>query len=119
MSRRQLISSDEAVQAKCQHTSRCSDCPWARTALNGWLGGVSIDDWLHTAHSDTHVDCHTLHGAQCAGVAVYRRNVCKRVEAPLLRLERDTVKVFATPMEFKAHHERFPEPKNDNQKGNE
>lgn len=108
MTKRKLISREEAVQAKGQHTKPCSDCPWAREALNGWLGGGSIDDWLHTAHSDAHVDCHTLRGAQCAGLAIYRRNVCKRVEPPLLVLERDTDKVFATPMEFREHHEKGP-----------
>jgi hypothetical protein len=103
-----LISSAEAVPAKGQHKKPCSDCPWARTALNGWLGGGTVDEWLMTAHRDHHVDCHTLKGAQCAGLAIYRRNVCKRVEAPLLTLEKDTDKVFATPMEFREHHSRRP-----------
>lgn len=101
---RRCISSEEAVQAKGQHTRPCSDCPWARTALNGWLGGASVDDWLHTAHNDHKVDCHILKGAQCAGLAIYRRNVVKGVQPPLLKLERDTEKVFATPREFRDHH---------------
>lgn len=108
---RQLISSDEARPAKCQHTKPCSDCPWARRALNGWLGGASVDDWLRTAHSDTHVECHTLTGVQCAGLAIYRRNVCKSVMPPLLKLEADREHAFATPMEFRAHHERMPDTK--------
>lgn len=105
---RRLISSEEAVQAKCQHKTPCSDCPWARAALNGWLGGASIDEWLRTAHSDTRVDCHTLKGAQCAGLAIYRKNVVKRVEPPLLALPADDAKVFSTPMQFRAHHEAMP-----------
>lgn len=108
MTQRRLISSDEAVQAKVQHSIPCSDCPWARTALNGWLGGASIDDWLFTAHRDHLVDCHTLRGAQCAGIAIYRRNVCKRTDPPILSLPADAERVFATPMEFRAHHETLP-----------
>lgn len=104
---RQLISSDEAVQAKCQHTTPCSDCPWSRKSLNGWLGGASIEEWLRTAHSDTQVDCHTLKGAQCAGLAIYRSNVCKSVMPPLLKLPKDTEKVFSFG-EFRTHHEASP-----------
>lgn len=106
--RRKLITSDEAKPRKAQHTAPCSDCPWARDALNGWLGGASIDDWLRTAHSDTFVPCHTVGNQQCAGLAIYRRNVCKRVEPPLLALPADTARVFSTPMEFRAHHESSP-----------
>ena len=63
-----------------------------------------------TAHSDGIVECHTLTGAQCAGIAIYRRNVVKRVEPPNMRLEADHEKVFSTPMEFRDHHERFMKP---------
>jgi len=105
---KQLICSDEAAQARIQHTKPCSDCPFARTALNGWLGGYSIDDWLATAHGDAPEPCHVIDNQQCAGIAIYRRNVCKRVEPPTLKLPADRDKVFATPMEFRAHHERFP-----------
>lgn len=108
MAGRQLISSDEAVQGKVQHSKACSDCPWARTALNGWLGGASIDEWLKRAHTDTYVPCHVIDNQQCAGLAIYRRNACKHVDPPLLRLERDTETVFAGPMEFREHHSKFP-----------
>ena len=108
MNRRQLMSSDDAVDAKAQHTKPCSDCPWARTALNGWLGGMTPEDWLKVAHSDATVDCHTLRGAQCAGIAIYRRNVCKRADRPNLQLEADRETVFATWAEFLDHHTRLP-----------
>ena len=106
--KRQLISSDEAVQADRQHTQPCSDCPFTRDALNGWLGGASIDDWIRTAHADALVPCHVIDNQQCAGLAIYRRNVCKAVRPPLLVLPVDREKVFATPMEFRAHHEARP-----------
>ncbi len=110
MTRRQLLTTEDAVLAKGQHTKPCSDCPWARTALRGWLGGTGpvteqIDDWLKEAHGDADIPCHVLTGAQCAGAAIYRTNVCKRHVAPgVLLLPADREKVFATPMEFRAHH---------------
>ncbi len=104
--KRKLISSDEAVEGVVQHTKPCSDCPWSRDALPGWLGGSSTGDWVRTAHSDTVVDCHAIKNQQCAGIAIYRRNVCKLAYSPNLKLEADKVKVFASPMEFTEHHER-------------
>lgn len=107
--RRQLITSDQAVDAKCQHRTPCSDCPWSRQALNGWLGGATIDQWVRTAHSDANVPCHALRGAQCAGIAIYRANVLKTPRDPaVLRLPKDPVKVFATPFEFIEHHGKLP-----------
>ena len=112
MAGRRLISADEAVQAKAQHTKPCSDCPWARTALNGWLGGVSAQEWIQRAHGEAKIPCHTLRGAQCAGLAIYRANVCKSPRDPsILRLPADREKVFATPMEFTEYHERMYRPK--------
>lgn len=108
---RQLISSDEAVQSEVQHTNPCSDCPWTRKSLPGWLGGVPAEDWIRVAHSDTHVECHTINNQQCAGLAIYRRNVCKVVAPPLLTLPKDKEKCFSTPMEFTAHHSAFPRKK--------
>ena len=101
---RQLISSDEAVKSDCQHTSPCSDCPWARKALPGWLGGVSVEEWLKRAHTDTLVPCHVISNQQCAGLAIYRSNTCKRVDSPILQLPRDTDAVFTNRMQFEEHH---------------
>lgn len=106
--KRQLISSDQAVPAKCQHTKPCSDCPFSRDALNGWLGGGTVDEWIMTAHGDHEMPCHTLKGAHCAGAAIYRANVCKRPRFDNFRLPADQENVFSTPMEFKAHHEAKP-----------
>lgn len=105
-----LISSDEAVNGKVQHTAPCSDCPMARTALNGWLGGATPEQYRQLAHSDTVVDCHAIRNTQCAGMAIYRANVCKRADPPNLRLPRDDAKVFSTPMEFIEYHKSKPQP---------
>lgn len=103
---RQLISIAEATEAIGQHKRPCSDCPWARKALPGWLGGVSIDAWLRDAHGEARIRCHTLLGAQCAGAAIYRTNVCKAPrDKTLLLLPADKVRVFKSPSEFRAHHD--------------
>jgi hypothetical protein len=104
----QLKSSDEAVQAKCQHTTACSDCPWRRDSLNGWLGSLTPHEWVQVAHSDSTVECHTLKGAQCAGIAIYRRNVAKMAYPPNLRLEADKETIFGFPTEFLDHHVKLP-----------
>lgn len=103
--RKQLITYDEAVPAKGQHTQPCSDCPFARTALPGWLAGETPEDWIRMAHGESKFECHTLIGAQCAGSAIYRSNVVKRChDSSILRLPADREKVFATPIEFLKHH---------------
>lgn len=103
-----FISSDEAVKAKCQHNTPCSDCPWRRDSLNGWLGSETPEQWVRIAHSDNVVECHTLLGAQCAGIAVYRRNVAKLPYPPNIRLEADRENVFSNPSEFIEHHKKIP-----------
>lgn len=118
MAKRRLISSDEAVPAKGQHTAPCSDCPWSRDSLKGWLGGETPENWVAEAHGDHPVPCHTLTGAQCAGIAIYRANVLKRPRNPeTLVLDKDKAAVFATPMEFLAHHRAVatarPDPESD------
>lgn len=104
--RRKLVSADEAEVATRQHTSPCGDCPWRRDALEGWLGSMTADEWLIAVHREDVVECHTLKGAQCAGAATYRGNICKLPrDKTTLRLPADRVKVFATPAQFKEHHE--------------
>lgn len=106
---RKLISSDEARQAAGQHTRPCSDCPWSRQSLNGWLGGESIEAWLAQARSDHSIECHTLHGAQCAGAAIFRANTCKTSrDSAVLSLPADRTRVFASPEEFRGHHSALP-----------
>lgn len=102
---KQLISSDEAANATHQHRRPCGDCPWARTALPGWLGTMSADEWIAAAHGEATAECHTQLGAMCAGLATYRANVCKSVrDQGALRLPADRVTVFASSTEFLSHH---------------
>lgn len=103
--RRYLITSDEAVETRGQTKRPCSDCPWARAALPAWLGGNTKEEWLQFAHGEFKVECHTRKDNQCAGVAIYRANVCKLPMDPaVLTLPPDRKAVFATPQEFLEHH---------------
>jgi hypothetical protein len=54
------------------------------------------------------IPCHVHTGAQCAGSAIYRANVCKQGDDDCLELEADRKLVFATPNEFSEHHQEKP-----------
>jgi hypothetical protein len=102
---RKLISSDEAVFTKKQHVAPCSDCPWAKKALHGWIGGTTVEKWIQVAHSDEPSECHVHPNQQCAGLAIYRANVCKKPRDPeVLVLPADRKLVFSSPVEFAEHH---------------
>ncbi len=105
---KKLISSREAKPGKVQHKQPCSDCPMRRDALPGWLGGATPEEYARLCHSDETVDCHAITGQQCAGVAIYRKNVLKRCDPPNLMLPGDTSAVFASPVEFLDHHTLTP-----------
>lgn len=102
---RQFIASDEAIESNgVQHMRPCSDCPFARTALKGWLGGDTVDQWIQCARSESVMECHVLKGAQCAGAAIYRTNICKSTRnEECLRLPADELLVFGFG-EFEEHH---------------
>lgn len=91
--RRLCVTADEAEHSSVQHKRPCSDCPWRRDSLKGWLGSMTVDEWLACAHGDSVVQCHTCSnpGIQCAGIAIYRRNVAKMAIPPSLKLEADRV----------------------------
>jgi hypothetical protein len=106
MTRRQLLTDDDAVPATCQHERPCSDCPWARASLAGWLGGNTVEEWLGFARGEGAIPCHVLDGAECAGAAIFRANISKLPRnRAVLRLPADPQAVFANPMEFLAHHD--------------
>ena len=107
MKQRKLIIGADAVRTKAQHTQPCSDCPWARDALPGWLGSNTIEQWLEAAHGESLIDCHTMTPWQCAGAAIYRANVAKRCRTrDILALPPDAEQAFTSPQEFINHHKR-------------
>ena len=97
----------DGMPADVQHTKPCSDCPWRRDSIAGWLGSEqTAEDWVQTAHGETSIECHVHHTQQCAGSAIYRANVAKSPRyKEILALPKDTKRVFATPMEFLEHHQ--------------
>lgn len=102
---KQLITGDQAKPSMVQHKSPCSDCPFARTALKGWLGRFSAHDWIRIIQGDGRVDCHTLIGPQCAGSAIFRTHVCKDPrDRSVLTLPKNIAKVFGNVGEFLNHH---------------
>lgn len=103
--KKQLISSEEGNKVSKQHHKPCSDCPFSRDSLSGWLGGGSAKEFITIAHSDESYGCHVKIGAQCAGMGIYRANVgkCPR-NVETLKLPQDKSRVFSTPMEFLEHH---------------
>lgn len=104
---RQLKTYHDAKPKKKQHTSPCSDCPFARKSLPGWLGSTTAEQWIQALHGEARIECHTVSNQQCAGAAIYRANVCKAPRtAGVLQLPPDPIKVFAWPLEFLTHHKK-------------
>lgn len=101
----------------------CNECPFRKVAPPGWLGGGEdglASKYLAVAHSDTNLACHKSPGyaadkasemRPCAGLALYRRNVCKSPRDPWAARAKKMVgdehrtEVFATPAEFMARHD--------------
>lgn len=105
MRSKKLISIDEARPSSVQHKTPCSDCPFRRDSLNGWLGGHTSEFFMQLAFSDELYDCHAKIGPQCAGLATFRGNICKSPRDPrVLRLPANRDLVFSRPLEFTAHH---------------
>ncbi len=104
---RKLITSSEARQTPIQHTSPCSDCPFRRDSLPGWLGGNTPLDFVRMAHSETSYRCHAKIGPHCAGLAIFRANVLKELrDRDAFRLPPDKKKVFSGDNEFIEYHNK-------------
>lgn len=105
-----------------QHKTPCAACPFRRTALNGWLGGLTPDEFGAMAQSETRMPCHTraqdgfsyldptpedLKLPQCAGRAIHWANQLKtRRDKSLLELPADRETAFTWPSEFVEHHKQ-------------
>lgn len=100
----------------------CKECPWRIESAAGWLGPLSVDEWIMLAHSDEPIACHLTisetdeNGVgswdqdkikQCRGAANYRRNVGKSPRNPNALVGEQDDSCFASPMAFKDHHERI------------
>jgi hypothetical protein len=88
-----------------QHYLPCHDCPWRRKAIRGWLGKEKADVWMARAMGETWTECHTHADCQCAGMAIFRANVCKMPRYPvILVLKPNHELVFSSPQQFFDHH---------------
>lgn len=102
-----IITRAEARPSKTQHSQPCGDCPFRRNSVPGWLGGSSPRDFIGLALGDGIYPCHSKIGPQCAGLAIFRANICKAPRDPkALQLKPDKNKVFSWPQEFLHHHSR-------------
>jgi hypothetical protein len=96
----------------------CIDCPLARTATPGALGGYTVQQYLDVLNSFADIACHLSPGfpnnlpeqRSCTGVAMFRANVNIPASGQAAKAVRhvgvDRKAVFANPGEFAAHH--FP-----------
>lgn len=107
----------------------CSDCPWRRNAVKGWLGPMTPEEWIQAAHSDVPIACHQTikeaneegvgnweHPAlrQCRGAASFRSHICKLPRDPGIETGPADPNVFSTNQEFldyhKPMHDEYYEP---------
>lgn len=93
MAKRQLISANDAEIATRQPTEPCGDCPFAKASLAGWLGNLSVDEWLRCAHGESVIDCHALiaedgSAFQCAGTTPYQEGLVDGIEGSRRRVAR-------------------------------
>ena len=100
-----LVATHEAQPTKSQHRAPCADCPFARCAIPGWLGGHEPEMWEGRLMGDGDIECHCTTNQQCAGAAVMRANMCKVPKsATALTLPSNKKLCFSNPEEFHQHH---------------
>lgn len=110
MRKNKMLTQDQARVCNDQHKTPCVDCPWRRTAIPGWLGSLTAQEWIARAQGDAPIECHTLKNPEgdffdCAGAAIFRANICKLPKSPdALKLPSDRKKVFGIWTEFLEYH---------------
>lgn len=90
----------------------CPECPFRRTSTRGWLGEGRLDyakTYMQHALGDHDISCHMQTANSCAGLATFRRNICKtprdpQVAAVTQAVQPDRETIFATPQQFLDHH---------------
>lgn len=66
---------------------------------------VHPEEYRRIAHSETPVACHVHCNQQCAGMAIYRKNVVQRAD---FTLPADTENVFGFKHTFMEYHKKGP-----------
>lgn len=101
----------------------CKECPLARTCIAGYLGGYTPENYVKLLQGDADVACHLSPGfherpqnyatmRSCTGVAHYRANTSKvprgrNAAAAAEKAGPNREDVFASAVEFLAHHNVF------------
>lgn len=99
----------------------CSDCPFRRKSMPGWLGAGSPESFLDCIQRDEPLPCHQTidyddpawlekwtaqeGGSMCAGALVFMANKLQRPKTrgfPTMPPDKD--QVFANSLEFVRHH---------------
>lgn len=103
----------------------CSDCPFRRKAMAGWLGAGSPESFIDCINRDDILPCHQTidytdpawkekwvaqtSGNACAGALIMTANMCKRPRDPTFpKMESDEATVFSSSTEFIAFHRSSP-----------
>lgn len=99
----------------------CSDCPFRRKAMPGWLGAGSPESFVDCMNRDEPLPCHQTidyddpawlekwstqeSGSMCAGALVFMANKLQRPKAPgFPTMPQDKINVFANTLEFVRYH---------------
>lgn len=105
----------------------CSDCPFRRKAMPGWLGGSSPEGFIDCMQRDEPLPCHQTvdyddpnwlvkwmkqggdTGNVCAGALIFMANKCQRPHDPNFpTMEPDHGAVFSNSVEFVRFHREAP-----------
>jgi len=97
----------------------CKECPLARTATPGALGGYTVRQYLEVLHGPADLACHMSPGfphdrstqRSCTGVAMYRANcrldpAGRSAFAAMSETGPNKELAFASPEEFVRHHRK-------------
>lgn len=100
----------------------CSDCPFRRKAMPGWLGGGSPESFIDCMQRDEPLPCHQTidyddehwlakwmlqrnTGKMCAGALVFMANKLQKSHVPgFPTMPKDPANVFSNSVEFVRHH---------------
>lgn len=96
----------------------CSDCPFRRKSMPGWLGAGSPESFIDCMQRDEPLPCHQTidydnphwlvewmhqkNGRMCAGALIFMANKLQR--HPFQKMDKDYENVFSNTLEFVRHH---------------
>lgn len=93
----------------------CGECPFKKTSLKGWLGGITLEETLETANADQDFLCHASGRnevkRQCAGRLLYSSKTAKMFRNTVIedirlkvRAANPNFKEEILGFDFRSHH---------------